>query len=140
LDDLRKRTRDVERYGTKRVAHFDEKDPKNIQTFQELDDALGLIHELRVKYLLLLWAVTHLEPVWTYDWKAIFREPWVSRLWSAGEETQPHTLRAALRERAAPEQMLVTKHDSMRLKTPFSRVLAPANINSPPVSTLSVHT
>lgn len=78
LDDLHKRTRDVERYGTKRVAHFDEKGPKNIPTFQELDDALDLIHELRVKYLAPLRALTYREPVWTYDWKAIFREPWVS--------------------------------------------------------------
>src|SRR5882672_8669629 len=28
-----KRTRDVERYSTKRVAHFDEKGPQNIPTF-----------------------------------------------------------------------------------------------------------
>lgn len=77
LDALHKRTQDVERYGTKRVAHFDEKGPKNIPTFQELDDALDLIHALRVKCLFLLRAVTYREPVWTYDWKAIFREPWV---------------------------------------------------------------
>ncbi len=77
LDALDKRTRDVERYGTKRVAHFDEKAPKNIPTFQELDDVLDLIHELRVKYLFLLRALSYQEPVWTYDWKAIFREPWV---------------------------------------------------------------
>src|SRR6266851_1998607 len=48
-DDLRQRTRDVGRYGTKRVAHLDEKGPKNIPTFQELDDALDLINALRVK-------------------------------------------------------------------------------------------
>jgi hypothetical protein len=77
LNDLYKRTREVERYGTKRVAHLDEKGPKTIPTFQELDDALDLIHELRVKYLLLLRGTTYREPVWTYDWKAIFREPWI---------------------------------------------------------------
>lgn len=77
LDALRTRARDVERYGTKRVAHFDDKGPKNIPTFQELDNALDLIHALRVKYLFLLWARAYQEPVWTYDWKAIFREPWI---------------------------------------------------------------
>jgi hypothetical protein len=77
LETLYKRTRDVERYGTKRVAHSDEKGPKNIPTFQELDDVLEFIHELRVKYLFLLRALSYREPVWTYDWKAIFREPWI---------------------------------------------------------------
>ena len=77
LDALHKRTRDVERYGTKRVAHFDEKGPKNIPTFQELDDALDLIRALWIKYLFLLRALTYREPVWTYDWKVIFREPWI---------------------------------------------------------------
>ena len=77
LEDLYNKTRDIERYSTKRVAHFDEKGPKNIPTFQELDDALDLIHALRVKYLFLLRALTYQFPVWTYDWKAIFREPWV---------------------------------------------------------------
>ena len=77
VDALRQKTLDVERYGTKRVAHFDEKGPKNIPTFQELDDVLDLIHALRVKYLFLLRALAYREPVWTYDWKAIFREPWI---------------------------------------------------------------
>ena len=77
LDAFEDRTRDVERYGTKRVAHHDREGPKNIPTFQELDVALDLIHALRVKYLFLLQAQTYNEPVWTYDWKAIFREPWV---------------------------------------------------------------
>jgi hypothetical protein len=77
LDDLCKSTKDVERYGTKRVAHYDDKGPKNIPTFQELDDALDLIHTLRIKYLFLLRAVTYNEPVWAYDWKAIFRVPWM---------------------------------------------------------------
>lgn len=77
LDTLDKRTQDVERYGTKRVAHLDRKGPKNIPTYQELDDALDLIHTLRVKYLFLLLAQRYPETVLIDDWKAIFREPWV---------------------------------------------------------------
>src|SRR5262249_15786587 len=77
LDALRKKTLDLERDGTKRVGDFDEKGPKNIPTFQELDDALDLIQALWVKYLFLLRALAYREPVWTYDWKAIFREPWI---------------------------------------------------------------
>lgn len=78
FDNLIKKTEDVERYATKRVAHFDEEEPKNTLTFQELDDALDLIHELRVKYLFLLCGATYQgPPVWTDDWKAIFREPWI---------------------------------------------------------------
>jgi hypothetical protein len=77
LDALKTKTRDVERYGTKRVAHFDERAPTSIPTFHELDEAIDLIRALWVKYLLLLRGLSYREPVWAYDWKAIFREPWV---------------------------------------------------------------
>jgi hypothetical protein len=79
LEDLQQKTYDVERYATKVVAHLDKHGPKTFPTFQELDDALDCIHTLRVKYLFLLRGRTYREPVWTYDWKAIFREPWIPR-------------------------------------------------------------
>ncbi len=50
LDALRKRTRDVERYGTKRAAHFGEHAPRNIPTFQDLDEAIEVIRFLWIKY------------------------------------------------------------------------------------------
>jgi len=77
LKALRDGTGEVTRYGTKRVAHFDETALAKVPTFKELDDALDLIMKLFVRYLRLLRGLDYKEPVWTYDWKAIFREPWI---------------------------------------------------------------
>lgn len=77
LEALRKATADVERYGTKRVAHLDVVGPKNVPTFGELEAAIELLRALLKKYMLLLLAVSYNDPEWIYDWKAIFREPWL---------------------------------------------------------------
>ncbi len=77
LEALRKATVDIERYGTKRIAHLDDAGPTNVPTFGELEATLELLRALLKKYMLLLLAVSYNDPVWTYDWKAIFREPWI---------------------------------------------------------------
>jgi hypothetical protein len=77
LDALRKLTDDVERYGTKQVAHLDETGPKTVPTMGELEAAIDLLGALLKKYMLLIRAISYHEPEWTYDWKAIFREPWI---------------------------------------------------------------
>ena len=64
-------------YGTKRVAHFDAVGPTSVPTFKELDEALDLIVGLFVRYLRLLRQLTYEPPQFTYDWKGIFREPWI---------------------------------------------------------------
>jgi hypothetical protein len=77
LDELRNRTEDVERYGTKRVAHLDATGPKDVPTMGELEATLDLLGWLLKKYMMLIKALSYHEPEWTYDWKAIFREPWI---------------------------------------------------------------
>jgi hypothetical protein len=77
LSALKKRTEDVEHYGTKRIAHLDEKGPTTVPTMGELEAALDLLRALLRKYMLLIRAVSYHEPEWVYDWKAIFREPWI---------------------------------------------------------------
>ncbi len=77
LEAFREATADIERYGTKRVAHLDAEGPTNVPTFGELETVLELLRTLLKKYMLLLRAVSYDDPVWVYDWKAIFREPWI---------------------------------------------------------------
>jgi hypothetical protein len=77
LDDLKRRTEELERYGTKRVAHLDETGPKNVPTMGELEAAIDLLGALLRKYMLIVRAISYHEPEWAYDWKAIFREPWI---------------------------------------------------------------
>ncbi len=67
----------VKKYGTKWVAHRDKAAPATVPTFKELDDALEIIKNVLIQHLRLVRRLDHQEPVWTYDWKAIFREPWI---------------------------------------------------------------
>jgi hypothetical protein len=77
LRALRRGTDAVKVYGTKKVAHSDAEAPTHMPTFKELDEALDLIKALLIRYLRLLRGLDYQEPVVGYDWKAIFREPWI---------------------------------------------------------------
>jgi len=46
-------------------------------TMGDLESALDLVGAPLRKYMLLILAVSYHEPEWAYDWKAIFREPWI---------------------------------------------------------------
>jgi hypothetical protein len=79
LSSLRAAADRVSSYVDKHVAHADQKPLKDPITFEDLNDAIDGISEYFRKYTLLLtqssWAT--LVPVPQYDWKAIFREPWI---------------------------------------------------------------
>ena len=47
-------------------------------TLGELEAALDPLGALLKKYMLLIRAISYHEPEWAYDWKAIFREPWIA--------------------------------------------------------------
>ena len=79
VETLRQATSAVERYGTKRVAHLDVVGPTDVPTFEEIEAALELLRTLLKKSMMLLKAVAYHDPVRSYDWKAIFREPWIPR-------------------------------------------------------------
>lgn len=76
-------------FATKRIAHIDEplslemmergaRDLWGLPEFQQLDDCLDFMEQLLKKYLRLFRAKSFdILPVWNYDWKAIFREPWI---------------------------------------------------------------
>jgi hypothetical protein len=78
LSRLRRSTAGLERFATQRVAHFDLEASPRIPTYAELDAALDLLEELSNRYRgLLLAEAGSLTPTINYDWKAIFREPWI---------------------------------------------------------------
>ena len=79
LARLRAATQRCEDFTDKRVAHRDKREPRQPPTYKEVDDCVDLLDELYVKYFLLFKqsSMASLLPTWQYDWKAIFRVPWI---------------------------------------------------------------
>ena len=79
LGKLKAKAQKCEEYADKRVAHIDKGRMKNIPTFTDIDDCIDFLEELMKKYYLLFRGISlrSILPVWQYDWKAIFREPWL---------------------------------------------------------------
>ena len=79
LKNLKVKARKCEKYADQRVAHFDKGVIKNVPTFKDLDDCIDFLEELMKMCYRLFRAVslTSILPVYQYDWKAIFREPWL---------------------------------------------------------------
>jgi len=79
LEQLEQKTRNVKQYVDRRIAHMDKRAPKGLPTFGEVDECLNLFKQLLEKYLLIFRAATYvILPVRDYDWKQIFREPWIA--------------------------------------------------------------
>ncbi len=68
-----------EEFADRRIAHWDKSEPDVIPTFGELDDCIKLLDETYVKYHLLFYAesIDTLMPIYQYEWKTIFLEPWL---------------------------------------------------------------
>lgn len=81
LSALQEKAERIRKYVNKRIAHFDRAEFKSLPTYAELDECLDYLEALLKKYLSLLQAKTHLSivPVWQYDWKEIFRRPWIEK-------------------------------------------------------------
>ena len=64
----------------RRIAHYDKVNRLGtLPTFQELYDAVNDMEKTVIKYHLLLKAETvRLLPITQYDWKVIFRSPWLT--------------------------------------------------------------
>lgn len=79
LARLRAASKNCEDFADKRVAHRDKREPRELPTFNEVDTCIDLLDELYVKYFLLFHAsaMDTLLPTWQYDWKTIFRVPWL---------------------------------------------------------------
>ena len=70
-----------EEFGDKRIHHRDKKDPKVVPTHPQLRNCIDLLDKTYVKYHSLFYAEAiatgTMAPTPDYDWKAIFREPWL---------------------------------------------------------------
>jgi|SRR6266850_1891284 len=79
LQDLRNAGQDLEQFADRRVAHRDKRGLKSPPRFKDGDAFIELLDRLYVKYHLLFHAAAmdSLMPTYQYDWKEIFREPWI---------------------------------------------------------------
>ncbi len=80
LDQLGTAAKTIEDFADKVVAHHDQRKPKKLPTWKDLDSCISLLEKLARKYRLLLRAVggSSLLPVIQYDWKAVFYKPWIT--------------------------------------------------------------
>lgn len=84
LAQIKDVARRCEDFADRRVAHRDKRDPKVLPRFDDLDRCIKVLDRLYVKYHLMFHAqdMVSLKPTDGYDWKAVFREPWIAK----GEE------------------------------------------------------
>ena len=69
----------VKKFVNKRIAHFDRRPYRTAPTFSDLRICLRLMEAVLRRYLILVRAegLITATPVIQYDWKEIFRTPWI---------------------------------------------------------------
>lgn len=79
LTEMRQKADKIRIFANRRIVHFDRSDFNALPVFSELDECLDLIETLLKKYLKLFRANATLPivPKWEYDWKKIFKTPWI---------------------------------------------------------------
>lgn len=79
LNDLKEKVNNIENYIDKRIAHYDKESIENIPVLKDVDDFIEFLGSLFKKYYGLIRAAEHVSliAVKQYDWKAIFRVPWI---------------------------------------------------------------
>jgi len=78
LINLKFKAEKIKSFATKRIAHFDKEIFEDFPSYGELDAVLDYLEEIFKKYSLVLRADTSdLLPIFLYDWKKIFRYPWI---------------------------------------------------------------
>jgi hypothetical protein len=86
---LKEKTEILKKFVDENIAHtrLEEAKDKNLPKFQDLDDAIEFVETLVKRYLHLFRGVgmSTLLPTWQYDWKEIFRYPWIEE----GAQPQP---------------------------------------------------
>lgn len=72
--------RHITKYRHKRIAHRADRSLRRLPTFEEVNACLDYLEYLLKDYVMLLEAtgLTQVLPVWQYDWKQIFRIPWIT--------------------------------------------------------------
>lgn len=79
LKQLNEYAKRIDDYTDKRIAHYDEREPKSIPTFVDLDKIIDYLEKITKFYLLLFEAVSFMTliPTIQYNWKVVFREKWI---------------------------------------------------------------
>ena len=80
IDELKKGTKPIEDFVDRRVAHYDPRPLKYGQPkFDQLTDAIHCLEKLTLRCSLVLKAesAATMLPTFQYDWKAIFKFPWI---------------------------------------------------------------
>jgi hypothetical protein len=78
IDELKRVTGKLATFADKVIAHHDEHKLEHLPTFAEVGDAITYLEELVQRYKLLFEATsTSMTVAYQYDWKAIFRVPWI---------------------------------------------------------------
>jgi AbiU2 len=80
IDELTVKTSKLKDYVDKRVAHHDKEEFNAIPKYSDLDEAIDFIGELYKRYFLIFKCLSFgdLLPYWGYDWKKVFRYPWLN--------------------------------------------------------------
>ncbi len=75
---LRTQCQILEDYADKRIAHSDKRGIKNIPKFHHVDESIDMFKKLYIKYHKVLNGpfILDMEPIFQYDWQAIFDFPW----------------------------------------------------------------
>jgi hypothetical protein len=81
IEELEARTRKVKEFADAHVAHLSLEPMKELPKFLELDDAIDCLERTLKRYLHLFRGEgpTPALPTWQYDWKEIFRHPWIAQ-------------------------------------------------------------
>jgi hypothetical protein len=78
IDELERVTKKVVTLADKVIAHHDEKKPLDLPTFAEVSAAITYLEALVQRYKSLFEAASiSMQVAYQYDWKAIFRVPWI---------------------------------------------------------------
>jgi hypothetical protein len=79
LHELRTKAEKLDKFASKKIAHLLEQ-PTEVPTLDELDLCIDGFEAVVLRYVMLFRAAAPQDmlPTWQYNWKAIFREAWLS--------------------------------------------------------------
>jgi len=78
IDSLRRTTKRFVEFANKVVAHGDSSPPAVLPTFGEVNDSVSTMESILQHYVQLLEGAYRSTDInWQYDWKAVFRIPWI---------------------------------------------------------------
>ncbi len=81
IRQIKDKAENLRKFVNKRVAHHDRSEFKSLPTYKEIDNCLKFMEELLRKYRRFIHGScpSSFLPTCQYDWKKIFREPWIPK-------------------------------------------------------------